>query len=78
MTFTGEWAFRSCRHHLEPFDLRHHEVRDYQVRTGLPKEVESLPPIARFNHGVPGQGEKLRQRGAEGVVVLDQEDSSHA
>jgi hypothetical protein len=65
-------------HHLEPFDLRHDKVRDDQVRTGLPKEVESVPPIARFNHGVPRHGEKLRQRGAESVVVLDQEDSSHA
>jgi hypothetical protein len=43
-----------------------------------PEEVESVPPIARFKHGVPSHREKLRQRGAEGVVVLDQEDSSHA
>ena len=64
-------------HHLEPFNLRHHKVRDHQVRTGPPKEVEPVPPIARFNHGVPNQGEKLGQHGAEGVVVLDQEDSSH-
>jgi len=40
-------------HHLEPLDLRHHKVCDHQVCAGLPKEVESVPPIARFNHGVP-------------------------
>ena len=62
--------------YLDPFRVWHHHVRDHQVRAGPPKEVEPSG-IARFDDRVANMLQNSAQRGADGVVVVDEEDSSH-
>ena len=73
----GRMRVPELHQHREPFFLWHHDVRDHQVRAGLPKEVEAFLAVARFDHGVALEFQVLPQQGADGVVVLNEEDASH-
>jgi hypothetical protein len=63
---------------LEPFFLRHHDVRDQQVGVGVLEELQPFLAVARFDHGVAKMGQGQLQHGPDGVIVVDEENSSHA
>ena len=53
----------------------HHEVRDHEVRSGLPKKVEPFHAVARLNHGVTSEFQGVSQQAADEVLVLYEEDA---
>ena len=75
MIFTGGCLFRSSIR-TSSLLLRHHDVRDQQVDVGVLEQLQpSLPSRASIT--VWPKWTRVSADGADGVVILDEENSSH-
>ena len=60
--------------HLEPVQLREHQVEDDEIDVLLGEAVECLLPVTRLNHREPVSFERVREELLNGVLVVDEQD----
>ena len=63
--------------HRESVELRHHDVEQDQVGLLLAGAIESAGAIGGADHAVAGGGQTIRQGGAHGPFVFDDENAGH-
>ena len=76
MIFTGGCFFRSSINTSSP-SFSGITMSVINRSAGVLEQRQPFRAVARFDHGVAKMGEGQAQHGADGVVVVDEEDSSH-